>query len=73
MWTEEAAYSLFMEAERGRLAPGAAADPVVLSADPLVTDPDRVTNRSADHCRGEIVFERPRRDDRGYGPGLACT
>jgi predicted amidohydrolase YtcJ len=40
MWTEGAAYSLFMEHERGTLTVGAVADLVVLSADPLTTGPD---------------------------------
>jgi predicted amidohydrolase YtcJ len=40
MWTEDAAYSLFMEHERGTLTVGAVADLVVLSADPLTTAPD---------------------------------
>jgi predicted amidohydrolase YtcJ len=66
MWTEEAAYSLFMETERGRLVPGAAADLVVLAADPLATDPETWNEQLRVEMTvvgGEIVFERTRRDE----------
>jgi hypothetical protein len=66
MWTEEAAYSLFMETERGRLIPGAAADLVVLAADPLATDPETWSEQLRGEMSvvgGEIVFERTQRDE----------
>ena len=50
MWTEHAAYSLFMDRERGRLEVGLAADLVVLSRDEQVVDETYVA--------GERVFTR---------------
>jgi predicted amidohydrolase YtcJ len=59
MWTEEAAYALFMEDERGALAVGRAADLVVLSADPWTTPPDAwgdALRVERTIVAGEIVF-----------------
>jgi len=39
-YTEGAAHSVFLEADRGRIAPGHRADFVVLNADPLALPPD---------------------------------
>lgn len=62
MWTEGAAYSLFMEPERGTLAVGAAADLVVLSADPLTTalnawDKDLAVDLTV--VGGTVAYTRP--------------
>ena len=68
MWTEDAAYSLFMEHERGTLTVGAVADLVVLSADPFTTAPDDWEAHLAVDLTivdGEIVFTRTDSDCAG--------
>ena len=70
MWTEGAAYSLFMERDRGRLAVGAIADLVVLSADPFTTAPEVWQEQMAVELTvvdGTIVFTHPRQLRRDVG------
>jgi predicted amidohydrolase YtcJ len=61
MWTEDAAYSLFMEHERGRLAAGMAADLVVLSRDPLAAAAEALGRElvvEETYVAGERVYAR---------------
>jgi len=59
MFTVEAAYASFEEEEKGSLSVGKLADYVILSGDPLATDPDRTKDLKvlATVVGGKVVYE----------------
>jgi hypothetical protein len=59
MFTIDAAYSAFDEAERGSIEPGKIADLVILSADPTAVSPETIDEIRVDRTivRGKAVGE----------------